>query len=69
MLEGLTRVQRLCNGFLFGAPLIYLEASLEGGEVVALFQLVFAFASPFRKAASPAPDTSTHFGAGEASAS
>jgi hypothetical protein len=29
----------------------------------------FASASLFRKAASPASDTSTHFGAGEASAS
>jgi hypothetical protein len=28
----------------------------------------FVFASGFRKAASPASDTSTHFGSGEASA-
>src|SRR5439155_22279251 len=42
---------------------------LEGGEVVALLYLAFASASRFRKAASPASDTSTHFGSGEASAS
>ena len=46
-----------------------LNGPQKGDEVVAVLQLAFASASRFRKAASPASDTSTHFGLGEASAS
>ena len=58
----------------WGAVFIFPEAALDltvSSRLLegALLYLAFASASRFRKAASPASDTLTHFGSGEASAS
>src|SRR4029453_4383733 len=53
----------------FIARTVRLRPRSGVGQVVALLYLAFASAARSRKAASPASDTSTHFGFGEASAS